>query len=87
MGNCFAYIEYWRNGIRHTGCEILNREAFIKVQHTKGGCCMRNCAFYKEAPDQIRSDIGIYPMSEKTRVKQKKYFDMFYKGRQNVHER
>ena len=81
---CFAYEEYMLRGIKHKGCEILNRKAFIQVQRKWGGCSIRNCPFYKEDRDQIRSDIGIYPMSNKQKYDQKRYYDLNYKGMANL---
>jgi len=75
MDKCFAYHEEWRGSIRTCGCDILNYGAFRDVQRKRGGCCMNNCAFYKESADQIRSDIGLHPMSRE----QKKTRDIYRK--------
>ena len=45
---------------------------------------MRNCPCYKEDRDQIRSDIGIYNMSNKQKYDQKRYYNMNYKGMANL---
>lgn len=84
MGKCFALVETMRGGRIQTGCDILNRTAFEQVQRKFGGCCVRNCKFYKEDADQIRSDIGIYNMSDKQKRERDRYYELNYKGRQNV---
>lgn len=74
MGKCFAMtVKEYASGIKSYGCDILNRDAFIDVRRKRGGCCMKNCAFYKEDPEQIRSDAGIYYMSEKQKIIRRKY--------------
>ena len=85
MNKCFAYNEIWKNGYRYNSCECLTHKAFTQVQHKRGGCCMKNCPFYKENREQIRSDIGIYRMSDKQKAEQEKYFKLNYKGVQNIH--
>jgi len=80
MNRCFAYVESInRNGIKSKGCDILNRKAFIQVQRKYGGCCMRNCNFYKEDRDQIRTDIGLHPMSDKQKKERERFYDLYYK--------
>lgn len=73
MNKCFAYIENIRNGIRSDSCECLSYQAFSKVQRLRGGCCMKNCSFYKESRDQIRSDSGIYVISDRQKNIQRRY--------------
>lgn len=77
-------MEYQINGRKKYGCGILLHEAFLKVQEKRGGCCMRNCPFYKEERDQIRCDIGIYNMTNKQKIERDRYYKQNYKGEQNI---
>ena len=67
MGKCFAYDEFWRNAIKYKRCDVLNHEAFVKVQR-KGGCSEKTCAFYKEDKDMIRGEYGTHKMSRKQKA-------------------
>lgn len=70
---CFAYYEAWKSGVRRCTCDIMKPEEFKKIRHMNGGCCARNCRFYKPEADLIRSDWGIYPMSQKQIETRKRY--------------
>jgi hypothetical protein len=48
----------WKGGYHKVGCNALNREAFIAIHLKPGGCCAKNCAFYKERPEDIRTSWG-----------------------------
>lgn len=71
MNRCFAYYEQIRNGVRSCGCEVLNRQAFWEVQQKHGKCCMKNCRFYKESTDQVRSDFGLFYLTDRQKRMQK----------------
>ena len=86
MNKCFAYEEIIKNGKKRAGCEILNIDAFEQIHKKFGGCCMRNCPFYKESRDQIRSDKGLYQMTDRQKRIQREAFESNYKGIPNVHK-
>ena len=65
MNKCFAYVETVRNGIRMNGCDCLSRDAFLKVQKKSGKCCAKNCRFFKQTTDQVRTDRGIFYLTAK----------------------
>ena len=84
MNKCFAYEEIIKNGKKRAGCEILNIDAFEQIHKKFGGCCMRNCPFYKEERTQIRSNKGLFYMTDKQKREQKYYYEKYYKNKQNV---
>lgn len=65
MDKCFAYYEKEINGFKMCGCDALNREAFWEVNSKVGGCCAKNCNFYKASRDQIRTDNGVRQLTYK----------------------
>lgn len=74
MNKCFAYREWTdMHGYKTCNCDILNRTAFRQVQRMYGGCCMRNCRFYKEDADMVRSDWGISFMTERQKNIRNRY--------------
>ena len=84
MNKCFAYYESWKSGVRRCSCGILNTTAFERIHNKRGGCCMENCAFYKERADQIRSGEFLYDMSKKQKEEQLMFYTMNYKGNPNI---
>ena len=76
---CFAYYESWKAGEKKVGCSVLNREAFLEIHLKPGGCCFINCPFYKEHRDQIRTDIGLYPMKQEIKDRRDKIYLLNYK--------
>lgn len=79
MSKCFAYYESWKKGEKRVGCQVLNRQAFAEIHLSPGGCCFKNCAFYKESRNQIRTSDGLYPMSEEIKKRRDKIYLMNYK--------
>ena len=86
MNKCFAYEEIIRNGKKKAGCSILCIDAFESVHKKFGGCCARNCKFYKESRDQGRTDKGIFYLTDKQKRIQRQAYELNYKGLPNIHE-
>lgn len=86
MNKCFGYVETIKNGRTIVGCDVLKIDDWEAVHKKYRGCCMRNCAFYKEERDQVRSDKGLFYMTDKQKRKQKEYFDKYYKNKPNVYK-
>lgn len=80
MNKCFASTEIIKNGRKKAGCDILCIDAFEKVHKKFGGCCMRNCNFYKESRDQVRTDRGIFYLTDKQKRMQRQMYEINHKG-------
>ena len=73
MLKCFAYYENDINGYTTSGCDVLDRAEFLKIKRKHGGCCAKNCRFYKVSKDQIRTDRGIFYLTKEQKQIQNEY--------------
>lgn len=80
MSKCFAFYECWKDGVHKMSCGVINNADFKKIYRKQGGCCMRNCSFYKEHRDQIRTEKDLKPMSQKQLEERVFYHKLNYKG-------